>query len=215
MSRTQKRGPGIIALLVLTVLVAGGVAAAGLWLGGSRDAPQSAATEARESRRDFRLQDTSGADVTLDTFRGKWLLMFFGFTSCPEACPLAMINAGATLDALGADAAGVQPVFVTVDPERDTAQVLKDYLLNFDTRIAGLGGAPEAVAAMAEAYGVYYRTRPIEGGDYTVDHSTAFYLVAPDGAFQRAFTPNMDPAAFAEEIRAAMDAFRHKGTGAS
>lgn len=203
MSRSKTSASGkLVPSLLLSAVIMLCVGAAGLWLGFNWMQPQPPnVTHAREPRRDFALVDTSGAQVTLDTYRGKWLVMFFGFTSCPEACPLAMINVADTMQALGQDGADVQPIFVSVDPEHDTTQVLKDYLLNFGDGIVGLTGTPEAVAAVAKSYGVFYRKRPIEGGGYTVDHSTAFYLVGPDGTFLRAFTADMDPADFAQEIK--------------
>lgn len=195
-----------VLIMALVVIACGG--AAGLWLAQSLSQQPQHVVEVRDSRRDFALIDADGAPASLATFQGKWLLMFFGFTSCPEACPLAMINVSSTLDEMGADARNVQPVFISVDPEQDTPEVIKTYLLNFDERIAGLTGTPETVAAVAKDYGVYYRKRPIEPSGYTVDHSTAFYLVSPEGNFLRAFTSDMDPAAFAQEIKTAQNTAR-------
>jgi cytochrome oxidase Cu insertion factor (SCO1/SenC/PrrC family) len=161
--------------------------------------------EQRPARRDFSLTDTNNQDVTLHTYQGKWVLMFFGFTMCPEVCPMAMQTVGATLDEMGAAAASLQPVFVTIDPERDTPAVLKDYLAHFADNIAGLSGTAAQTASIAKAYGVFYRKRAIEG-DYTMDHSTALYLVAPDGTFVRPFRADVDPSQLAADLTAAMTA---------
>lgn len=154
-----------------------------------------------EAPRDFSLTDTAGQNVSLAAYRGKWLLIFFGFTNCPDACPTAMLNVGAALRELGPDAANVQPIFVTIDPERDTPAVLKDYLANFGDHIAGLSGTADETAAVAKAYGVFYRKRALDGGDYTMDHSTALYLVAPDGLYVRPYMPDMAPAQLADALR--------------
>src|SRR4051812_23274636 len=122
-------------------------------------------------RREFALQDMAGRDVTLDTYKGKWVLMFFGFTSCPDICPNTLLNISHTLDALGDTAKDIQPLFITIDPERDTAPVLKDYLSNFDARIVGLTGTPEQIAAVASLYQASYRKRATDDGSYTMDHS--------------------------------------------
>lgn len=189
------------------VLIAAACAAvAAVWL--ARITPPSSSPRppaAAEKPRDFSLTDTSGQTVSLANYRGKWLLMFFGFTHCPDACPTAMLNVGATLKEMGPEAAArIQPIFVSLDPERDTPDVLKDYLANFGDNIVGLSGTPQATTAVAKAYGVFYRKMPLGGDDYTLEHSTALYLVSPEGLYVRAFTPNADPAIFARELNLAM-----------
>lgn len=187
---------------VAMLLVAG---TGGIWLG-LRFVPPSA-TEAmvmdRPERRDFSLTGTNGEKVSLAAFEGKWVLMFFGFTMCPEVCPLAMQTVGATLEEMGEVKNTIQPVFVTIDPERDTSAVLKDYLAHFDGGIVGLSGTAEETASIARAYGVFYRKRPIEG-DYTMDHSTALYLIAPDGRFVRPFRADVEPVDLAKDVLEAM-----------
>ncbi len=209
MSRDENRAGKFLPTLLLTAVAVTCVVIAGLWLGRTAAQREESAIVERPARRDFALTDTTGAPVSLETYKGKWMLMFFGFTSCPEACPMALTNVTETLKELGAYASNLQPVFVSVDPERDTREVVKDYISHFDERIAGLTGTPEAVADMTKLYGVYYRKRAVDGGDYTIDHSTAFYLVSPTGEFLRAFTPDMDPADFARDLKTAM------GKGAS
>jgi protein SCO1/2 len=131
----------------------------------------------------FQLVDTNGRPVTEKTLLGKPTAIFFGFTYCPEVCPTTMAEMTAWLKALGPDADRLNVVFVSVDPERDTPEQLKLYLSNFDRRIQGFTGTPEAVAKTAKAYRVYYQKVATDGGGYTLDHSSAIYLFDAQGRF--------------------------------
>lgn len=131
----------------------------------------------------FQLVDTAGRPVTEKTLLGKPSAVFFGFTYCPEVCPTTLTEITAALNALGADADKLNVVLVSVDPERDSPEQMKLYLSNFDSRIQGFTGTPEAVAKAAKAYRVYYRKVPVDGGEYTVDHSSAVYLFDKKGRF--------------------------------
>lgn len=131
----------------------------------------------------FRLVDQNGRTVTERDLKGRPTAMFFGFTSCPEICPTTLAEMTAWLKALGPDADRLQVVFVSLDPERDTPVQLKQYLSSFDPRIMGLTGTPAQVDAAAKAYRVYHRKVPLEGGGYTVDHSSATYLMDAQGRF--------------------------------
>ena len=140
-------------------------------------------------------------------YRGRWVLVFFGFTRCPDVCPMSMTYASDLLKSLGGFADKLQIVFVTVDPERDTPDALRDYLANFDPRIVGLTGTPEQIAAASKVFGVYYAKRALEGlNDYTMDHSTAFYLVNPEGELQRAFGLQGDGDELSGQIRKILSA---------
>jgi protein SCO1/2 len=130
----------------------------------------------------FTLLDGDGHTVTDQTYRGKWLVIYFGFTFCPDACPTALNRIAEALDALGPDAGRVQALFITIDPERDTPTVMKQYVAAFDDRVVGLTGTPQQIAAAAKVYRAYYE-RVGDGPDYTMDHSTAIYVVDPDGRF--------------------------------
>lgn len=207
----MKQEKGIASMrvrLMMALIAALAAGAAGLWFG-ARTAENTAAptapVETRPERRDFSLTDSNGERVSLATYRGKWMLMFFGFTSCPEACPLAMQLVSSALGGMGAAAKDIQPIFVSIDPERDTPAVLKEYLAHFSGDIAGLSGTPAETAAVAAAYGVYYRKRALDG-DYTMDHSTALYLVAPDGRYVRPFRADVAPAQLAADLAAAVAA---------
>lgn len=154
----------------------------------------------------FSLTTVDGRTVTDATFRGKWLLVYFGFTHCPVACPTALLEVATALEELGADAAAVQPLFITIDPRRDTEAVIRDYISSFDRRIVGLTGTPQQIEAAAREYGVYAIAQPTGPGedDYTVDHSTYLYLMGPDGRFVRGFDNEANGAHIAGVLRALM-----------
>jgi protein SCO1/2 len=133
----------------------------------------------------FAMTDQTGKRVTEKDFLGRYMLVFFGFTHCPDICPSGLQVMSAALDSLGEKAAEVTPVFVTLDPERDTPAVLKEYLKSFHPNLVGLTGTPEEVSAIAKAYRVYYQkvTDKDSPNDYTYDHSAIFYLMGKDGKF--------------------------------
>lgn len=131
----------------------------------------------------FQLTDMNGRPVTEKSLLGKPTAVFFGFTYCPEVCPTTMTELTAWLKALGKDADKLNVVFISVDPERDTPAQLREYLSNFDPRIQGFTGTPEAIAKTARAYRVYYQKVPLDGGGYTIDHSSAIYLFDAKGRF--------------------------------
>ncbi|ALJ34721.1 SCO family protein [Azospirillum brasilense] len=134
----------------------------------------------------FTLTDQDGKTVTDAEYRGKYLLIYFGYTYCPDVCPTELGTMARAMDLLGVQADKVQPMFISVDPERDTVAHLKDYVGLFHPNLVGLTGTPEQVKAAAKAYRVYYAKAPQEGGkpeDYLMDHSSFLYLVGPDGRF--------------------------------
>ena len=155
------------------------------------------------NRAPFSLIDHDGRAVTDADFRGRYLLLFFGYTACPDICPTDLAVIAATLDRLGEAAAAVQPLFVTIDPERDTPSVLAAYVANFHPRLIGLTGTPEAVAAIAARYGVgVQRSGAAAGGDYLLDHTGATYLIGPDGGGLRRFRHGTGAAEMAAVIGA-------------
>jgi protein SCO1/2 len=133
----------------------------------------------------FTLEDGSGKPVTDRDFRGKYMLVYFGYTFCPDVCPTTLSAVADAMDKLGPDAAKIRPLFITVDPRRDTPPVVKKYAAAFGPAITGLTGTPEEIARVAKEYRVYYaehRTGP-GPGDYSVDHSSVLYLMDPKGGF--------------------------------
>lgn len=131
----------------------------------------------------FSLTDQNGRTVTQEDLLGKPTAIYFGFTYCPEVCPTTLANLTAWMGRLGPEADRLNVVFVTIDPERDTPAKLKAYLTAFDPRIRGFTGDPAAIARIAAEYRVYYRKVPLGGGDYTMDHSSAIYLMDARGRF--------------------------------
>ena len=140
----------------------------------------------------FTLLTPDGTTVTDQTYRGKWLLVYFGYTFCPNSCPTTLLEVATALKRLGPHALQVQPLFITVDPERDTPKVMQQYTASFDPRIVGLTGTQQQIAAAAQEYGVYYLRQPSGPGadDYVMDHSTYLYIMDPQGKFVRAFDTN-------------------------
>lgn len=143
----------------------------------------------------FALTDHHGTAVTEQDYRGKFVLISFGYTFCPDVCPTTLFGISQVLDLLGEDAARVQALFVTIDPERDTVAVLAEYVANFHPGIVGLTGTAEQIRAIAEAYGVRYQkvASPEAGGDYLMNHGAAIDLMGPDGNYLASF-PYIVPA---------------------
>ncbi|HLB98036.1 MAG TPA: SCO family protein [Acetobacteraceae bacterium] len=164
----------VIGLLVSLLLLGTG---AFLWLNGNAGGPVVGGP--------FTLVSGDGHTVTDRDFRGKYLLVYFGYTYCPDVCPTTLNAVADALDKLGSSADRLQPLFITVDPRRDTPQVIKQYTADFSPRLLGLTGTPAEIAAVAKEYHVYYaedRTGP-GPNDYSMDHSSILYLMGPDGHF--------------------------------
>ncbi len=151
----------------------------------------------------FTLTDQTGKTVTDRDFAGRTKLVFFGFTHCPDICPAELQVMEAALDALGDKADKVVPIFISLDPERDTPQVMGDYVKNFGPRFVGLTGSPEAVAAAAKAYRVVYAKidDKASANGYSVDHSALVYLMSPEGEYLTHFAFGTSAATMAETIR--------------
>ncbi len=134
----------------------------------------------------FTLVDGDGKTVTDKTWRGKFALVYFGYTFCPDVCPTTLTAVADALERLGPRAERIQTLFITVDPKRDTPAVVKQYAAAFGPRVTGLTGSAEQIAAVARAYRVYYaehRAKDAAQDDYTMDHSSVLYLMGPDGQF--------------------------------
>ncbi|MGW8207333.1 MAG: SCO family protein [Hyphomicrobiaceae bacterium] len=151
----------------------------------------------------FELVGKDGKTVTDKDFRGRYMLVFFGFTHCPDICPAELQVMSAALDDLGDKADQVVPVFITVDPERDTPELVTAYVENFGPNFVGLTGSLEAVDKAAKAYRVTYQKFQEEGaGDnYSVDHSALVYLMGPDGKFVTHFPYGTTPEKMADTLR--------------
>ncbi len=150
----------------------------------------------------FELTDQDGNKVTDQTYKGKLMLIYFGFTFCPDACPTALGVMSAALDKLDVAADRVVPILITVDPERDTPPVLKDYVSNFHPRMVGLTGTPEQIAQVAKAYRVFYqKASGASAEDYLMDHTLLIYLMDGEGKYLKHFSPDATPDQIADEIR--------------
>src|SRR5690242_3013779 len=149
----------------------------------------------------FQLVDQSGATVTADKLQGKPTLLFFGYTHCPDICPTTLFDVSEVLRAMGKDADRVNAYFVSVDPERDSPAIMKDYLSSFDPHLKGLTGDPEAVAKMLSAYRVYARKVPLKDGDYTMDHTALIYLMDREGHFVAPFNLKRSPDEAAADLK--------------
>ena len=188
-------------LLAPAGILATGLVGAGAWLSLAR--PDAGGVAGIGGP--FRLQTADGREVTDADFRGKWMVVYFGYTSCPDVCPTGLQTIANALDTLGPEAKRRAAVlFVTVDPERDSPKALQDYVSAFDAPITGLGGSPEQVAAMAKAYRVYYAKHPKADGAYDMDHSSIIYVMDPRGRFAANFTHETPPDTMAARLRALM-----------
>jgi protein SCO1/2 len=151
----------------------------------------------------FQLTDQTGKVRSARDFRGRLMLVYFGFTYCPDICPTDLQAIGLAMDQLGLDAGDVQPLFITLDPERDTQEHLAEYVPLFHPRLLGLTGSIEAVQNAADAYRVYYKRVDFGKGDgsYTVDHSAFIYLIDRDGEYLGFFPPGTAAKKMVEMIR--------------
>ncbi len=149
----------------------------------------------------FSLMAPDGHVVTDRDFPGKWLIIYFGYTSCPDACPTALSDITAALEQLGPLADKVQPLFITVDPDRDSPELMADYVGSFDPRFIGLRGTAEQTAAVAAAFRVTYVVRKLGHDAYAIDHSSYIYLMNPDGALAKLLTGDLPGHQLADELR--------------
>jgi protein SCO1/2 len=149
----------------------------------------------------FHLVDQDGKPVSDAEMKGRPFLVFFGFTHCSDVCPTTLFDMSQMLHALGPDAGRIGVLFITVDPERDTSAVLKDYLSSFDPHLRGLTGDPAAVDAALKAYRVYAKKVPLKDGDYTIDHTAVVYLMDKNGRFVAPFNMKRTVEAEAADLR--------------
>ena len=149
----------------------------------------------------FHLEDQDGKPFSDANMKGRPYLIFFGFTHCPDICPTTLFDISQLLHHLGKDADRIGALFITVDPDRDTPAALKDYLSNFDPHLRGLTGDSAAVAAAIKAYRVYAKKVPLDGGDYTMDHTAVVYLMDKEGRFVAPFNLKKTTGEAASDLR--------------
>jgi protein SCO1 len=149
----------------------------------------------------FKLIDQDGKPITDQDFKGRPLLVFFGYTHCPDICPTTLFEMSEVLRVLGKDADQVNALFITVDPERDTPAMMKDYLSSFDPHMRGATGDQKAIDAVEKAYRVYAKKVPTKDGDYSMDHTALVYLMDKQGRFVAPFKLDRKPEAAAADLR--------------
>jgi protein SCO1 len=149
----------------------------------------------------FTLTDQAGRQRSDTEFRGKLMIVYFGYTFCPDVCPADLMAITQALDALGPAAEGVQPIFITIDPERDT-KVLADYVSAFHHSLVGLTGSPEEIRKVANSYKAFYAKVPDQGsGGYSIDHTGVIYLMGRDGEYLGFMPPQTNPDRLTEILR--------------
>ena len=149
----------------------------------------------------FRLTDQDGHPAASADFRGKYQLIYFGYTNCPDVCPTTLGVIADALDRLGADSARIVPIFITIDPTYDTPQILKTYVKAFGPRFVGLTGSAADIAAVEKSYRVYAKKTPLGGGKYGYDHSSVIYLMGPDGKLVTFYDELISPADLAKDLK--------------
>jgi protein SCO1/2 len=151
----------------------------------------------------FALVDGHGKTVTDKDFRGRYMLIYFGYTHCPDACPATLNDISLALDKLTpAERARVVPLFITVDPERDTPAMIGDYVAAFSKDFVGLTGDRAAISAAEAEYHVYAEKHPLKHGDYAMDHSSIMYVMGPDGGFVGVINDGTKPVEIAQRLKA-------------
>jgi len=149
----------------------------------------------------FRLIDQDGQAFSNEDLKGKTFLVFFGFTHCPDVCPTTLFEMSEIMRNLGPQADRTAALFISVDPERDTPEAMKDYMSSFDPHVRGLTGDAAALTAVAKAYRVYYKKVLLDGGDYTMDHTAIVYLMDKEGRFVSPFNMKRSAEAAAADLR--------------
>jgi protein SCO1/2 len=147
-----------------------------------------------------RLVGQDGRARSRDDFKGRVTVLLFGFTHCPDLCPTTLSNLAVVLDELGEDRDRVQIAFITVDPERDTSEVLRDYLSGFGPNFTGLTGEPAAIRKAAKTFKVFFQKKPLPDGDYTMDHSALIYILDPQARVRLMATANRRPTEIAHDV---------------
>jgi protein SCO1 len=188
-------------IVMFTAFVAGLVVCLGVILFVGGRGAGTGAIQAAAIGGPFHLTDQDGQPFSDEDLKGKSFLVFFGFTHCPDVCPTTLFEMSEVLRNLGPEADRTAALFISVDPERDTPEAMKDYLSSFDPHIRGLTGDTAALAAVAKAYRVYYKKVPLDGGDYTMDHTAIVYLMDKEGRFVSPFNMRRSAEVAAADLR--------------
>ncbi len=202
------------AIWTVAILANLGMVGAYLWINSSNPPPYAATSGEADVRSEFSLTDHTGRSVTELDYSGRWQLVTFGFTYCPDICPTTLAFVGTTLDLLGPEVENVAPLFISIDPERDTVENMAEYVAAFHPRLIGLTGSPAQIAAAAEEFKVYFEKLENDAAPdgYLMAHTGAIYLMRPDGSFAAVFRErDQEPERLAEEILLRIE--RERGSG--
>lgn len=188
----------ISVVFLFCALVLALAASVALWRMGDRDGSGSGTAAVGGP---YVLTDQNGAPRSDRDFHGRWVLLYFGYTFCPDVCPTTLAKISAALGKLGSQADRFVPVFITIDPARDTPSVLKSYLAAFGPQFVGLTGKPSDIAKVAHSYRVYYAKHPLAGGNYAMDHSSVIYLIDPNGNFVKVYDDEASVQALVADLK--------------
>ena len=188
-------------LALIPYLIAAATVAAGLlWHAGDSLSGANLVAGEASIGGPFTLSDQDGKVRRVADFRGRFMLVYFGYSRCPDICPTTLAVMADALEKLGPKAGRVVPIFITIDPERDSPRVLKSYLKAFGPRFVGLTGDAQSIASAAKAYRVYFHKRPLKGG-YAMDHSSHIYLMGSDGKFIAHYDETLGPDGLAQALK--------------
>jgi protein SCO1/2 len=187
--------------LVPYIVLAAVLCTATLWQASNQMASRQYASGVADVGGPFQLTDQDGAQRTQADFRGRYMLIYFGYTYCPDVCPLSLGVMNDALDKMGPKSKAVTPIFITVDPSRDTPKVLKTYVAAFGKNWVGLTGDEAAIASVAKEYRVYFKRQPLKQGGYAMDHSSTIYLMGPDGRFITHYDESIGPYALSQDLK--------------
>ncbi|QKV17220.1 SCO family protein [Oricola thermophila] len=185
------------ALFAALIVVLG---VAGAWLGYEIYRQQESTSEEPYGVA-FNLIDHNGQPITEDAFRGHPTAIFFGFTHCPEICPTTLYEMNGWFEALGDEGKNIKAYFITIDPERDTPEFLRDYITGVTDRVVGITGEPDAVRAMARGFNIYFKRIDTEDGDYTMDHTASVILLDSHGRFRKTIAYGEDTESAISKLR--------------
>ena len=190
-------------LWIAVALAATGFAALSMMERGQEVATMRVDPQAARFAADFELTDHNGMMQADEDFRGRWMLVFFGFTNCPDVCPMGLATIAQVMDDLGSKSEAVQPLFITIDPERDTPGVLATYVPQFGSGILGLSGTPDQIERTAKTFKIYYQKieEAASPDSYTMGHTSAFLLFDPQGDFVRLYEYNQEPAVILSDLQ--------------
>ena len=192
-----------VSLWIAVALAATGFAALSMMERGQEVATMRADPQAARFAADFELTDHNGMMQADEDFRGRWMLVFFGFTNCPDVCPMGLATIAQVMDDLGIKSQAIQPLFITIDPERDTPDVLATYVPQFGSGILGLSGTPDQIERTAKTFKIYYQKveEAASPDGYTMGHTPAFLLFDPQGDFVRLYEYNQEPAVILSDLQ--------------